>query len=768
MGEVTWTGQDGTFHWGAAKNWNPSVPTAQDDIVIPDRKPWNIPDVAPGTRVRSVRLEGGGLQGRLQVATHFTWLGGRVHKGIELGAAQLIMRGGGPLIEMAGGVTTSAYTSIDSAEINLGEGAQLVNTGQLTTAGACRFVWIAGMRSFLINRGVLTVASGKLTLHDMVTELSGSTRLEPGAVISTEHGGWLVLHQGAEVAGGGRLTVETGTGLYAVSTARVAAGTTLALSPGAVVSAKAPLGLPSGVVPGTQLLVVEGVLEWTGGTLEGSVRLGKKAVLNARGPQPLSHAGGVVTLTGSGLIAGPGLLQGHIARLRNEGDLLLQGPLTISRGNDYLIENTGALRIDANGGEVRDEGNRFTNTGQFTVERGTLRLGSDSPRLQFLAPGTLRVDEGATLRVDQPLVVSGGALTGRGRLVTALSVQGKTKVTPGDAAKPGTLTVVGSCSLGTDTALHIAANGPAPGTDHSRLQASGQMTVGGRLVVDPASTYVPVLGEDIEIVSGGASSVLGGRFASASIPQRASGAPFWRVVYRGAGVHLVGSQVTLGFDMAHPPADAKLKTFAAASPYRWVGYYLQAPCHDFNGSWNGKRTFVESLGLAILVIYSGRQTASMSPCGVNDTTPANGRTDAQDATTRAAGQGFATGSWVYLDVEGNTGPAPDPQILGYVQAWVGEMLRLGSFQPGLYIHQKEAQPLHDAAMRAFTAHGRTDRPRYWVVGGPKVVDPAQAPARSGVPEAVAWQQKIDYAETRAGVTLKIDRSVSVLPAPSAP
>ncbi|MDC0771745.1 glycoside hydrolase domain-containing protein [Streptomyces sp. HD] len=764
MGEVTWTGQDGTFHWNAAKNWSPSVPTAEDDIVIPDRTPWNIPSVAPGTRVRSVRLEGGGLQGRLQVATHFTWLGGRVRNGVELGAAQLILRGEGPLIEMVGGVVTSAYTSIDGAEINVSEGMQLVNTGQLTTVGVCRFVWIAGMRCFLINRGVLSVTSGKLTLHDMVTELSHSTLIEPGAVISTERGGWLVLHQGAEVSGGGRLTV--GTGLYAVSSAKVAAGTTLEMGPGTHLSAKPPPGLPSGVVPGTQLLVVEGVLEWTGGTVEGNVRLGKKAVLNAHGPQPLSHTGGLVTLTGSGVIAGPGLLQGHIARLRNEGDLLLKGPLTISRGNGYLIENTGTLRIDAGGGEVRDEGNGISNTGQFTIERGTLRLGSDSQRLKFFAPGTLRVYEGAILRVDQPLVVSGGALTGRGRLVAAVGVQGKTKVIPGESAKPGTITVEGNCSLGTDTELHIAVNGTIPGTGHSRLLASGQVTVGGRLVVDTASTYVPALGEDIEIVSGGTNTVVEGRFASASIPQRASGVPFWRVVYRGAGVHLVGSQITLGLDMQHPPADAKLKKFVAASPYRWIGYYLQAPCH--NGSWNGKRAFLESLGLGILVIYAGRQTVGMSNCSVNDTTPTRGRTDAQDATTRAAAQGFTLGSWVYLDVEGNTGSAPDPQIIGYVQAWVGEMLRLGSFQPGLYIHQKEAQPLHDAAMRAFTAHGRTDRPRYWVVGGPKVVDPAQAPARSGVPEAVAWQQKIDYAETRAGITLTIDRSVSVLPAPSTP
>src|SRR5438552_3494594 len=69
----------------------------------------------------------------------------------------------------------------------------------------------------------------------------------------------------------------------------------------------------------------------------------------------------------------------------------------------------------------------------------------------------------------------------------------------------------------------------------------------------------------------------------------------------------------LGFDtFAYPGDDAMRAWLTADKPYRWVGYYLSAPCHN-DDSWEGKRETLSGMGWGMAVIYVGQQTWGRTP-----------------------------------------------------------------------------------------------------------------------------------------------------------
>ena len=63
-----------------------------------------------------------------------------------------------------------------------------------------------------------------------------------------------------------------------------------------------------------------------------------------------------------------------------------------------------------------------------------------------------------------------------------------------------------------------------------------------------------------------------------------------------------------GFDTSIYPGDAAMTAWLKPnSPYEWVGYYLQAPCHR-DPSWMGRRSTLTTLGWGLAVLYVGQQT----------------------------------------------------------------------------------------------------------------------------------------------------------------
>ncbi|MFN2567385.1 MAG: glycoside hydrolase domain-containing protein [Gemmatimonadaceae bacterium] len=81
-------------------------------------------------------------------------------------------------------------------------------------------------------------------------------------------------------------------------------------------------------------------------------------------------------------------------------------------------------------------------------------------------------------------------------------------------------------------------------------------------------------------------------------------------------VENVASAVTgkghLGFDTGIYPGDETMRVWRATAPYKWVGYYLPAPCHK-DDSWAGKRAQLTDMGWGLAVIYVGQQTWSGVP-----------------------------------------------------------------------------------------------------------------------------------------------------------
>ncbi|MGH7618864.1 MAG: glycoside hydrolase domain-containing protein [Gemmatimonadaceae bacterium] len=236
----------------------------------------------------------------------------------------------------------------------------------------------------------------------------------------------------------------------------------------------------------------------------------------------------------------------------------------------------------------------------------------------------------------------------------------------------------------------------------------------------------------------------------------------------------------VGFDTHTYPGTSVMRAWKSTpgSPYKWVGYYLPAPCHD-DKSWVGKRDTLARMGWGVAIVYVGQQTWGKVPRGL---TPAQrdalrkkndcstdlisadeGKLDADDATARAAAEGFAEGSIVFLDIERmQTVP---PAMRDYYRAWAARMLANKKYKPGVYAHQFNAPQVFTDVKDAFAAAGDTSTPRMWIAGG-KGFDTGRAPQDVGYSFAGVWQGVIDVARSVANIRLPVDVDVASWLSPS--
>ena len=149
----------------------------------------------------------------------------------------------------------------------------------------------------------------------------------------------------------------------------------------------------------------------------------------------------------------------------------------------------------------------------------------------------------------------------------------------------------------------------------------------------------------------------------------------------------------VGFDTHTYPGDATMKAWkkTPGSPYKWVGYYLPAPCHN-DKSWTGKRdswqrwagasrssTSANRRGERRRAISRRRKRDALRK--KNDCKAdliSRGRRKVERGRARPSGraEGFPHGSWVFLDLERmqNIPPA----MRDYYKAWTARMLESGS------------------------------------------------------------------------------------------
>jgi hypothetical protein len=236
----------------------------------------------------------------------------------------------------------------------------------------------------------------------------------------------------------------------------------------------------------------------------------------------------------------------------------------------------------------------------------------------------------------------------------------------------------------------------------------------------------------------------------------------------------------VGFDTHTYPGTMVMHTWkeTPGAPYSWVGYYLPSPCHD-DRSWVGKRDTLQKMGWGLAIIYVGQQTwgsvpRTLSPsqtnllrhrtdCSADLISADEGTRNADEAVARAAGEGFAKGAVIFLDIERmETIP---PAMRDYYRAWSARMLANGTYRPGIYAHQHNAQQVFDDVSEVFRAAGKTEKPRMWIAGG-KGFAVGRAPQDVGFAFAGVWQGLIDIARSVAEVRLPVDLNVATWASPS--
>lgn len=235
------------------------------------------------------------------------------------------------------------------------------------------------------------------------------------------------------------------------------------------------------------------------------------------------------------------------------------------------------------------------------------------------------------------------------------------------------------------------------------------------------------------------------------------------------------SDVVAGFDTREYPGEAAMAAWRASSPYRWVGYYLGAPCYT-GTSWQRRRASLHAGGWGTVVIFVGEQDwSAMQPeagdstvaeegarCTATNLTAEQGMLDAQGADSAMAAEGFAPGTPVFLDVERMERVSSAMET--YVRAWFDEMLALGRYPPALYAHARNVTTLYETGRAAFSAAGRSDAPILWVAGtGEFTVN--SRPADSGILTASIWQGVFDDRQSFGGVTLIVDGNVALTAIP---
>lgn len=228
-----------------------------------------------------------------------------------------------------------------------------------------------------------------------------------------------------------------------------------------------------------------------------------------------------------------------------------------------------------------------------------------------------------------------------------------------------------------------------------------------------------------------------------------------------------------GFDTWRYPGDDVMTEWRRSSPYRWVGYYLPAPCHR-SESFVGRRQFLTQLGWGIAAIYVGQQVwegqlpAEITPTTVCSSlllTAERGEADGRDAVARMQAEGFPPGAVIFLDIE-RMSRVP-PEMVAYYGAWLRAVVRDGRYRPGTYAHVANAAALYNVAQTELLRAGVTESIPFWIAGG-QGFTLSSAPEAVGYRFAHVWQGILDVSRTFGGRTLTVDENVSRYPSPSMP
>ena len=142
---------------------------------------------------------------------------------------------------------------------------------------------------------------------------------------------------------------------------------------------------------------------------------------------------------------------------------------------------------------------------------------------------------------------------------------------------------------------------------------------------------------------------------------------------------------------------------------------------------------------------------------------ARGTLEADDAIAKAAAEGFAPGTVIFLNIERMNRV---PQAMrDYYRAWTARVLADGRYRPGFYAHKYNAQIVYDDVKAEYVRAGVEREPPFWIAGG-RGFSPDRQPHEVGHSFAKVWQGVLDVVQEWKGFKLPIDVNVAHVPSPS--
>ena len=350
----TWIGSafssGGDNHsWTDANNWSPSgVPGDGDSVSIDSsRTPRHC--TAHVDNVPTVTLAGFSLSqnpdrcgvsvngGDLTVTNAFSWNGGTLNSPTHIasGASGALSGSNGRLnllsqnLDVAGslslsGVVQDGGSNTGGFRITAPDVLHVESGGTLTSSGANAVGFSACCVSpaKIVNDGTMEVNGGDFTVDAVEVDQNGTLAASSGGRLVTD-GAPLTAAIGASYTGSGGWLIEDGASAKLSGTQNVGNGFHLELG-GLNVNAGAQLG-------GTATLAGTGVLDWTGGTIEGNLTIAHGMTV---------HAFGAHTDNGKRFLSGRDGLSSNVpSTITNHGTMNFGNGATVLTGNQAKLVN---------------------------------------------------------------------------------------------------------------------------------------------------------------------------------------------------------------------------------------------------------------------------------------------------------------------------------------------------------------------------------------------------------------------------------------------
>jgi len=260
-------------------------------------------------------------------------------------------------------------------------------------------------------------------------------------------------------------------------------------------SSGAPISLPTlmlgdgGMLSGIDPLMVTADMQWTGGTISGSVDVNPVG----QGEAQLEITGNLPKyLTGGGTLKNrPGV---HIIWM-GAGGIWLSGHTTVQ--NEGTVDSQDGSHFVFNGAD------------------------GDSPQVvnaiggTINSSGTIGIDAGVTFTNDGTVnsnLINAGALDGSGTVNGNVTNMGQ--VTPGDVGMTGILTINGDYTQKNSGSLNLSIGGANPGTGYDQLVVRGTANLDGTLNVTIANNFMAMSGSMFQIMTFGS---INGNFANPNL-----------------------------------------------------------------------------------------------------------------------------------------------------------------------------------------------------------------------------------------------------------